>query len=548
MLQKNINDEIRRKEQHKRIFNIQQNLGITITSPWYDYKNQKSKLGRSCDKCVTCESPFVIADKALSGQVCKKLGRLKSAKSRRNSNAQLIKNVLLFDCEIVSGLESYLNNKSLITVRHIPTGKIITRLAQDFRINGRVDKLLNDFICSKGVGETITCAVSHYLLSPEISINLVTEITPDYLAPIITGKKYRLIHDAYFILENNLKIAVEHQGNYHVDPDDPHNHMGRTFAEVKERDNFVREKCLENKVVLVEICDLVSHTKNILQATDLVVSRLVECAPQIQLLEGFENRVQELKDEFFVFKLCLNSSIKLTGLKHLKEQIAAEGLQILIKAYDPVSSFFDLECNSPCHQTPHNWSAHSKNLIGSKVTERKGTRCPKCADIQRAEKRKLTHHEVTLSALNHGAMPLFFDGEYQRNKQKLPWIWIACQHSFEDTLGHIQEGRCCKTCRKKSRDENRREREFFDISKIVINRGDILLSSKNEYLHQKSVMRIICSHSGGCGKEFNQAAVKIKNGQSHSCDKYSRSWLTRLGKSKAKRSSLKIETWQSINV
>jgi hypothetical protein len=526
MLIKELKNESHQKKYFQLAVDIQKPLGVTILGNWEDYVNQKSKLQRRCNQCEVCDSP-VRAGKALAGQVCKKLGHQKTAHARRKSIGKIIEELKLFGCELLSDPNEYVNNKTIIRVRHIATGKEVSRPAQDFRVNGRVDRLLNDFIGSKYVGETIACAVSHFLLNIMDSISNVTEITPNYLKPNQTGLKYSLRHDAYFEVEG-LKIALEHQGSYHFNQNDrSFKTRNRTFQEVVDLDILKRKKCMENGVFLVEIEDLVANTKNLNQAAELVMKRIQECVPKTHQLKDFQLRVEQLKNTNFVYNLCIQSGIKMSTFKRLKEQIEDEGLPIFIKKFDPVSSFFDLECSDPCHVSPYAWSARSNNLLGSKSTGRKGTRCPGCAKLLRAEKRRLSFELLTSDALNKGALPQFEKADYQRNNQVLPWIWIECGHEFQDTLAHLKEGRDCQICRKNSKNTIRRKKEFDEITTIIRNRGDTLISIANEYLNQESQMKIRCSRPDGCGEEFNQVAAKIKRGQLHGCDKHARAWRMR---------------------
>lgn len=522
MQEKECPNVARRKKEFEEIYETQKSLGINISGDWKDYVNQNSPLQRSCDQCDVCESPVVIAGKAKLGHVCKKLGQLKSVAKRRLNPQTLKERVERLGCKIIDGLQNYENKNSLIKVIHIDSGIELTRPADHFREKGRVG-LLKGFFNNKKVGETITVAVSHFLLNCQVPQKEVSEVSPEFLRAVSKNRKSPMRLDAYYLNIMGVNIAIEHQGNYHSDPTDPHYlKKSRTFQEVVDRDNLVRAECKKNKVVLVEIDDIVLHSKDIVDAGMRVYNALCEKVPQLSSLPGIDERLTQLKNSDFIINLCINSGLSLKAERRLDAQLKAEGLPIQMLASDPVSGFIDLRCNDPRHP-PHTWKAHYNNLIGSEKTGRVGTRCRKCADLLRGENTRLSHAEVVECGLLYGARALFREGDYKNNSQYLPWECVKDSHSFNETLGHIQEERGCPECRKLAINKARREKEYEAILALVTTRGDTLLSTCDEYQKQTSKMDLRCTREGGCKEEFKQTASKIKVGQLHGCDKWQRS-------------------------
>lgn len=164
------------------------------------------------------------------------------------------------------------------------------------------------------------------------------------------------------------------------------------------------------------------------------------------------------------------------------------------------------------------------NVLGSADGQRKGTRCARCVHEAFGDRRRLSPSEVVAIAREAGFEPLFEDGAYVSNQQKLPWRCLTDEtHVVHDTLAHIV-ARGCPDCRSRTRADDRCASEFTEVSRLISERGDALLSPPDEYQNQDSRIRFRC---GLCGGEAAQTAVKIKCGQRHGCQRLSSSQATR---------------------
>ena len=65
------------------------------------------------------------------------------------------------------------------------------------------------------------------------------------------------------------------------------------------------------------------------------------------------------------------------------------------------------------------------------------------------------------------------------------------------------------------------------LREIIKFNGDVLLTRDDEYINQKTRLRLICCRLNGCNEEYEITAQKIKFGQLHGCDKFVRALTTK---------------------
>jgi hypothetical protein len=430
------------------------------------------------------------------------------------------------DLVIVGGEESHTGNKSLIALKCKAFGHLIRGSIDSF-IHKK--KLMSCTACvNEKVGETIAVAVVHYLIGSTQNYFDVREITTTYLKADQTGGLGSLRHDAFFAhgqTDLNFDLALEHQGDQHINPNNKFHKWARnpkeSFEKLQRSDQYKRDATLLKDVRLLEVPDLVVNAATLQEAVNLVIQTL-RSKIKTEEIHEFEVRTKDLQIEPFVKNLLIQCGGESSRVRKLQAQLEKEDSPVQISSYDPISQFFKLFCN--VHQI--SWKAKASNAIGSSEFGREGTRCPKCGLLARAEKRRLSFAELISAAEEKGFEPNFQESDYENNLKYLSWRCMKCGDEAMDSWAHISSDRNCKSCTKSLQLIRHAKNEMDSVRKIVEKNGDKLLSNETDYVNQNSVLRILCSRKGGCSQEFEMRAQKIKAGQLHSCDKHTRRALT----------------------
>jgi len=372
-------------------------------------------------------------------------------------------------------------------------------------------------------GETLAVLAAGALLGT----TLIREYTPS----VLKGPGYRL--DGWAELHapdgGTVFLALEHQGDHRYNPGAPV-HQKRGGAEVSmreqaERDAHKLQLLLEvPQIVPVFVTDLMLATDREQGVIEIVATALEAKLPWLPHDQGYVARKAGILERIATGErvLRLPQSWTREAKERVEEALRATGDlgRMRFVDADPFRRTVTLACEEHGVLDPVNIN----NVLGSADGQRKGTRCPRCANEAFGDRRRLSHAEVSAAARAAGFEPLFEEGTYISNQQTLSWRCLKnAAHVVSDTLAHIQ-ARGCPHCREKTRTDDRRAAEFADVSRTIEDRGDTLLSTADGYTNQDSRIRYRC---GLCGEDADQAAVKIKRGQRHSCQRLSSSQATR---------------------
>jgi hypothetical protein len=372
-------------------------------------------------------------------------------------------------------------------------------------------------------GETLAVPASSALLGT----TLIREYTPR----VLKGPGYRLDGWAELRGPNGeiIFLALEHQGDHRTNPDAPV-HLKRGGAEVSMKDQADRDadklRLLKTdpRIVPVFVPDLMLATDREQGVVEIVANALEAQMPWLLHERAYTALKAGILERIAAGErvLRLPQSWTQESSERVKEALRATGDHERLRFVDadPLRRTVTLACAIHGVLQPVNIN----NVLGSADGQRKGTRCARCVHEAFGDSRRLSHSQVVAIAREAGFEPLFADGEYSSNQQKLMWRCLTdATHVVEDTLAHIVE-RGCPYCRSKARADDRCASEFAEVSSLIIERGDTLLSTPDEYQNQDSRIRYRCSL---CDKEAAQAAVKIKRGQRHGCQRLSSSQATR---------------------
>jgi len=500
---------------------------ITAKQAYAMYENNRTPFYFRCRRCISTGLPAKPFSKSLdhwNRQGCPVCSRERCAEDRKLSANEVRRRIAAHPAGIDwLDDDTYRGKASPLTVTCRKCGQGITRVAQEFFEYG---SFLECPHCGVGrIGESLTVGVVNFLLNTGRPAGDMRELTPPHLRA--WPSKSPLRHDGYFeLLDPAIKLAVEHMGAQHVDPNHNYHIMSQkgkeeSFRELQERDEWKRNACHKadgGGVALVEVPDLVASCKTMLEAAQLVVQKLIETVGSLLFsIPGFRQRIEQL-NQTLVYRL-LSTSERLPLEDRLQAQLDEEKSTVEIQSYDPISRFFTLSCKT---HPGHSWPCYANNAIRSKISGRGGTRCKHCAIESHAAKCRLTIEEVDAKAAEAGFRRAFDHEIYKSNAGRLTWECLKDpNHVVHDSLTHLLE-RGCSHCRTETRRRRRQRDEHAKLDAIVATRGDLLISSKEDYRNNRSKMLIRCLRPGGCGQTYTMAAGKIKAGQMCACDKNSR--------------------------
>jgi hypothetical protein len=429
------------------------------------------------------------------------------------------------DLEFLDIAGPYVNNKSKVKLRCYASNHVFVR---------SIDSILNKKIIScvtcrgKNFGETLSLLIAYFILDSKQPLYSAREITPPWLEKKNTNGLGRLRYDGYFgefFSTLGFAIAVEHQGPQHFDPNNSFHKKKKNpalaFELLQRSDQFKRDISPKFNVRLVEVSDL-SQSQSIAECVNRVIDALFKKIPEIYTIQGAVERKEKLQsNQFFIHELLQHFGISSSAISKLKAQLKEEKSSVYVVLEVPTMKAVTLACRE--HPEQPNWTARLTNLIGSTVTDRKGTRCPMCKSEKIGKLKRLNKVQITAHAAKVGFIPAFDADTYLNNHQPLFWACIDCGSKVKRTLGQMSEDRGCPTCNLMIA----RGCEMNELRKIVEANGDVLLSSDAEYINQATRLRLICCRSSGCGDEYAMAAAKIKRGQLHACDKFARALATK---------------------
>lgn len=372
-------------------------------------------------------------------------------------------------------------------------------------------------------GETLAVLAAAALLGT----TLIREYTPT----VLKGPGYRL--DGWAELDapdgGKVFLALEHQGDHRYNPAAPvHQKRGGAEASMKEqaeRDAHKLQLLAEDpRIVPVFVPDLMLATDREQGVIAIVATAIEAKMPWLLHDRDYLARKAGILGRIVAGErvLRLPQSWTCEAKERVEEALKTTGDlgRLRFVDADPFRRTVTLACE--VHGVLD--TVNINNVLGSADGQRRGTRCPRCANEAFGDRRRLSHAEVSSAARDAGFEPLFEDGAYVSNQQKLRWRCLKDPaHMVEDTLAHIQ-ARGCPHCRERARAVDRRATEFAEVSGAIQDRGDTLLSVADDYINQDSRIRYRCAL---CGEDAAQAAVKIKRGQRHSCQRLSSSQATR---------------------
>lgn len=424
---------------------------ITIERAYDLYDNNRAPIFFRCRVCTTNCEDAILFHKSLdhwARQGCPVCGDKRAVNKRRLPIAEVTARIAKHPggIDLIVEESTYCTNFSPVTVVCRNGGHKITRQAQEFFEYG---SFISCPYCACGrVGESLAIGVVNFLLDTGNPASKARELTPQHLSG--WEGKGNLRHDGYFEIPHlALKIAVEHMGNQHINPDNPFHTMSRignieSFGQMKIRDEWKDAACKENCVSFVNIPDLVVNCSSLIDAAKLVTKELVAMtSSRVLYLPGFDDRSRQLDNENFVLGL-ISESGRMPPTARLQKQLDEESSPVCIAAFNPITNFFTLTCSKHPDQAP--WPAKASNAIGSAITGRKGTRCPKCGPEKRGAARKLTEIALDAQASEYGFKKKFVYAIYKSNAQILPWECLKNpEHVIFDCLGHLR--RRCKLCR-----------------------------------------------------------------------------------------------------
>jgi hypothetical protein len=424
---------------------------ITNKEAYEIYANNRTPIYFRCNVCISNggkSDPFHKSLDHWDRQGCPDCGDQRSVDRRRLQPDEVRTRIASHAAGIdwVGEGSTYRDNKSPLSVICRSGGHEITRPAEDFFEYG---SFMSCPDCTGGrLGESIALGVVNFLLNTGHPAGQARELTPPHLSGW-NGRGY-LRHDGYFEVQKlGLKIAVEHMGDQHTNPDNPHHSMSKagkveSFRQTKERDDWKRTACNAAQVSFVDVPDLVVNCTSLVNAANLVANALIsKTNAKVLKVPGFEDRVCQLDNEKFVRGLIITSG-RLPPENRLQKQLDEEKSPVSIVAFNPMTNFFTLTCRK--HADQGQWQAKASNAIGSDYTDRKGTRCPKCGPETRGVKRRLTEIEIDAHAEKLGFKRKFSFESYKPNGATLTWECLKNpDHVIDDSLGHLQRG--CKFCR-----------------------------------------------------------------------------------------------------
>jgi len=500
---------------------------ITIEDAYASYENNRSPFYFCCRSCIKngeTAKPFLKPLDHLDRQGCPVCGDKGAVDKRRLHPDEVRKRI----AEHPAGIDlrdsnsTYSSTMSPLTVVCRQCGHKFTREAQDFFEYG---SFVACSACVPGpIGESLAVGVVNFLLDTGHDGACTRELTPAHLQDW-PGKR-SLRHDAYFELPDlSLKIAIEHMGDQHTNPDNKFHLISRvgkqeSFQQMLARDKWKQAACERASICWVDIPDLFVNCPTLLDAAKLVASHLIaKTDSKVEQIPGFHDRVEQLENESLVRKL-ITASGRLPQEESLQKQLDEEKSSVYISAYNPMTRIFTLACSK--HKDYGTWTASAGNAIGSNVGDRKGTRCPKCGANKRGAEKRLSEQALDAEAKKYGFKKTFDFAVYESNAQLLPWVCLNNpEHTIKDSLAHLSRG--CRFCRRETATLQHQQREHAKLNAKVKSNGDILLTPPSEYHNNSTKVRVICARSGGCGKEYQITPQKIMDGQLCKCDKDARS-------------------------
>jgi len=501
---------------------------ISLEDAYDRYENNRSVLYFYCKNCNRKgRAPFFFGKSRdhWGRQGCPVCSLDRRSEKRRRNPGELRKLIAEHPARVVwiDEESAYRNNRSILRLQC---------LAKEHQFSVSASSILyGDFVvcpdCARSrIGESLAVAIVNFILNTGRPAREVRELTPPHLAG--TG----LRHDAYFdVAPIGMKIALEHDGPQHQDENHGFHAMSPkgkevSYKETIERDRVKRDACQAGGVAIVNIPDLFAACGRLRKGGAFIAAaRIAICQLEfstkgkVRELPGYAERVNLLSEENFVRSLLPEAYFR-KPIERLQEQLDAEGRSILIRAYDPITSHFELECLVDGKI----WSAHANNALRSRSNNgRPGSRCPTCAVKARADKQRLSFEKLKERAIALRFRPLFVDADYQNNETILNWECLVNPlHVIRVSFDHLNRG--CPQCRLMARNKYRQDKAYAEIKKIVESHGNKLLSPPEEYTNNRSRLRVHCKV---CESEYHAMGGKLKRGQRHGCDKGYRAAKTR---------------------
>ena len=429
-------DTLRQRTEFAAVKAAAQTLGLEVTSTEADYINQKSKLTIRCDRCETCTARPIAASKLKAGQGCRKLGLAKQAQKHRLDVTAVQAAVAAHPDQLtlISRADEYVNNRSALRLRCAAGHEFSSTLLN----LTRKDRIRGCPKCGLPYGQALCSALLGQLLNATPSI----EASPPALVAASPNPRYPLRFDAWFpevvIAGIPTAVALEFHGSQHSDAE--HYFHQRAKGGVKaaaqrlaDSEAIKRELCQREGIALVEIYqDKSEHYEPQAWLAD-IDRQLLAQFPTLALDHDYQARksIEPVQMAAALVKGILLTNTRLIRLKH---ELASREIELL----SPDVSGTRANCR--CTRCEHTWDAQINNL-------QQGTGCPSCAQLKRANKRRLTEAEVIARAKTLGWKPRWQAGHYQNNRAKLDWACQHCGHQIQRDFDHlIQRKRRCQHC------------------------------------------------------------------------------------------------------
>lgn len=272
--------------------------------------------------------------------------------------------------------------------------------------------------------------------------------SPEWLK---NNKKKRYILDGF---SDDKKISFEYHGEQHFKHNVFFHKDNKTLYDQINRDIFVRDKCLENNVKLIEIPFI---------PYPITVESIIEkCTPYIIDIvqkEMLDKKISEYKQlPFFTSKI-----------KEIQKQIDQRNGVILSNQYSVASSFYKFKCEH----------GHCFNMTWNAVQQ--GRWCPKCSG-----KTSPTLEEIKDKAVKKGGLCLAKEGDYKLNTTKLLWE-CAKGHQWLAGWTNIQRGKWCSVC------VNQVPPNLLQMQSKAIEKGGLCLAGIDEYKNSRTKLKWQCS-------------------------------------------------------
>lgn len=276
------------------------------------------------------------------------------------------------------------------------------------------------------------------------------------------------------------KIAFEHQGIQHYKFNDKFHQSSEDLVNQMSRDIYKRKLVEKHGIILIEVPqvpdevsldELIPFIIQELKRNKFETDQLNQEEPdynQIYLKDDYSEIYTELK------KIAKSKNGIIVSEKYLGSKI---------------------KMNFQC-EAGHRWQALSSDI-------RRGTWCPKCANINRSGAKKLTIEQMMSIAEERGGKCL--SEKHIDNKTKLKW---KCSegHIWEAKPSHIKDGIWCPVCGAIKRGLSRRL-SLEDAQKIAEDRSGKCLSKKYDVTPNKLTWQ--CSE----GHQWESTYTNIQSGR-----------------------------------